>query len=435
MDAHETARAIASEFEAARFWEEPAHRPPGEFSNPGAHSLVWQYGMFETAAGSIIDAHYGFDRLRDTDAVEDRLTGALGAMLTAILDLPHDRIPWARNGYGPTFTALTIAAAECAANAVLCEQQWHGPELRAYYWFLQALPSVLPPTCASHVAAEKAYLDTVIDTHPALIPPAWLGTAPKPTGRVWTAADAYGDHLAVFIETRDPVHGTAAIYLAGLNAADGDYIECAHQYRTLDDAQLAWEYGLEDPQPGRTPTEVVSGEQIAFLSHLREPPFARRPETRALVGEYFRCQRRLTDAIAVLSEHGIDLPTRSADRDKERTKTASAFGTWLSEQQINADPHLVDALVTWWWNTAVPGTEHAVSPERINARLRPGNHDARRMPNVDGMLPLLQAWVGYCTARGQISAELADIALDRLTLAAEQFHLPQDRGFRGAPSA
>lgn len=425
MDAQETARVIAGEFEAARFWEEPAHRPPGEFSSPGAHSLVWQYEMLETAAGSIVAAHYGFDRLSDTEAVEDRLTGALGAMLNAILDLPNDRVPWARAGYGPTFAALTIAAAECAVNAVWSEHQWKGPELRGYYWFLQALPSVLPPSCASKVAAEIAYIDTVLDIDPALIPPAWLGMAPKPTGRVWTAADAYGDHLAVFIETREPVHGTAAVYLTGLNAADGDYIECARQYRTLDDAQLAWEYGLEHPQPGVPPAEVVSGDQLAFLSHLREPPFTRRPETRAQVGEYFRCQRRLTDAIAVLAEHGIDLPPRSADRDEERAKTAGAFGARLSEQQISADPDLVDALVAWWWHAAVPGTEHAVSPERLSARLHPDNPEALRMPTADGVLPLLQAWVCYCTDRDQISAELADIALFRLAHAAEQYDLPE----------
>lgn len=426
MDAQETARVIAREFEAARFWEEPAHRQPGEFSSPGAHSLVWQYEMLETAAGSIVDAHYGFDRLSDTEAVEDRLTGALGAMLTAILDLPHERIPWARNGYGPTFTVLTIAAAECAVNAVLHEQQWTGPELRAYYWFLQALSAVLPPTCASEVAAERAYIDTVIGDDPALIPPAWLGAAPKPTGRVWTAADAFGDHLAVFIETCDPVHGTAAVYLAGLNAADGDYIECARQYRTLGDAQLAWEYELKDPHPGRTPVEVVSGDQLAFLSHLREPPFTRRPETRALVGEYFRCQRRLTDAITVLAERGIDLPPRSADRDKEQTETAAAFGAWLSERQISADPELVEALVAWWWHAAVPGTEHAVSPERLSARLRPDNPNAVRMPAADGaLLLLLQAWVRYCTDRDQISAELADIALYGLAHAAKQYDLSE----------
>jgi hypothetical protein len=90
-------------------------------------------------------------------------------------------------------------------------------------------------------------------------------------------------------------------------------------------------------------------------------------EPRNLMDNWFRAQRRAQELGEALRKRGMPFPPRTnLYRDIDIEPTATGFATWYRER-TSADPDrsALEALAAEWLEGALPGTENAISPHRV----------------------------------------------------------------------
>jgi hypothetical protein len=170
---------------------------------------------------------------------------------------------------------------------------------------------------------------------------------------------------------------------------------------------LAAEFRYPEPYP------VSHGADLQVLTYWDMGElFVTGFESRTVMDNWYRSQRRADDLIAALAKRGVDLPQhRSLVEELDIAPTVKAFTTWYTarhQQAPQGEP--TEALAAEWLENALPGTEHAVSPRRVQTVLQLLG-DWMDGDLADGIRALMPEWIRWNAAEAGLPLEFRDATL------------------------
>lgn len=284
---------------------------------------------------------------------------------------------------------------------------WHG-SLRLLYGMVSLVPvSLLPGVRSELNRASKS-----ARKHPAIRAELadWLSLMPKcaPTGQLWRMLDAYGDRFGVLASVRYPGWETS-IYSFDIDGSAFDRLAGAGEFDTVEEAAAAWRSSVGESATDAEISTVTSSADVECLAHwYPRGPFAEiltGHESRLVFDNLFRARRRFEDLERVLAKRGT--PLAAATREQEDTSAVcDAFGEWFDSRYGKLPSgEAVDALAWEWFAIAMPGTEHAASPERART-MRALVDDWVQDEITAAASALLPEWTRWHAERSGVSGEL-----------------------------
>ncbi|GAA3449066.1 hypothetical protein [Dactylosporangium matsuzakiense] len=286
-----------------------------------------------------------------------------------------------------------------------------GPEWRGAWFCLHGLLSITPAEMSDWVG------EVIEELRPAL-PDAgdgWLAAMSQiaPTGEAWRLVDAYGTRIGLAAEFRYPEPGEPMVYLLDFDISGFPRLESAGVHDDLDHAVTAWRNEVGPSAAGAEPRPIGDGADVAVLTYWDMGElFVTGFESRTVMDNWYRSQRRADDLIAALAKRGVDLPKhRSLVEELDIEPTVTAFTTWYIDHHQQAPaPEPTEALAAEWLETALPGTELAVSPRRVQTVLQLVG-DWMDGDLADGVRALLPEWIRWNAAQVGLPPEFTEAAL------------------------
>jgi hypothetical protein len=317
----------------------------------------------------------------------------------------------AAEGVGATrFGAWTEELVDALAGRVRDgDAGWRGA-----WYCLHGLLSITPAGMAEWVGEVVEQLRPSLpqDAGPQL--PGWLAGMPNvsATGEVWRMVDAYGDRIGLIAGFRYPEPAEPRVYLLDFDASDFPVLVSAGVHDDLDAAAKAWRDELGSATAGAEPQPVTEGADLGVLARWNIGELlVTGYETRIVMDNWYRSQRRADDLIEVLAQRGVRLPPLRPVAESDIEPVVKAFTSWYTARHGRAPAtEPTEVLAAEWCEVALPGTEHAVSPRRIQTLLRLLGHWGDG-PTVDGVRELLPDWIRWNAAETGLTADLVDASL------------------------
>ncbi|MGB3442325.1 MAG: hypothetical protein WBA97_26585 [Actinophytocola sp.] len=358
---------------------------------------------FDPAIKTVLDGAVTLGSANGPRELEQMTAELLGAELHRVVQGDHDGL-W----FSWWFEELISATREQAGeDAVL---------------LLHGLASVGTPACASIAVAALRKLRNAGG-------PAWLDDllSPVATGEVYRMRDAYGTRFAVLAGFSYGQGGTPLVFLFDIDAADAIVrLVRADVFDDVDQAAAAWLADIGDTAGETTPRPVAEPSELLCLTHLdigEDSIFG--DESRVVMDNWFRAQRRVRDLAEALKARGTSLPSAgSLYHDLDLTPMADEFTSWYAGKRgEQPDPEGVDGLVEQWMEGALPETWYAVSPGRIAVQATLIRDSIPDHPVTLAVKSLLPDWLAWLIERAdlpehlregvEINARVATAELDR----------------------
>lgn len=235
---------------------------------------------------------------------------------------------------------------------------------------LHGLTSVCPRPV--RMAAQDALRDVTYELRRAATwreQPEWLELLPRiaATGDVWDMRDVYGTRIAVIAGFSYPGGVDSSVFLFDIDVCGYIRLANAGVFDSVREAAAQWRAQVGDAANGVEPMPVTDANRLECLVQYEhnEAGFDG-DETRAVMDNLFRAERRLRDLREALSERGMPLPPlRSLLHDIDTEPMESAFTEWYALRHgTEPDAEAVAALTEEWMEGRLPESWHAISPHR-----------------------------------------------------------------------
>ena len=289
-----------------------------------------------------------------------------------------------------------------AADALARQEAGHHAVL-----LLHGLASVGTPVSASAAVAACRELGTAGG-------PGWLRDllSPVATGDVYRMRDAYGTRFAVLADFAYGRGGTPFVFLFDIDASDAVVrLVRADVFDDVDQAAAAWLSDVGDTAGEKTPRPVVEPSELMCLTHLNlgeDAIFG--DETRVVMDNWFRAQRRINDLAEALDARGMSLPqAESLYHDLDFTPMTDEFTSWyVGRRGAEPDPDGVAGLAEQWMEGVLPETRYAVSPGRIAAQLTLVRDSIPDHPVTLAVKALFPDWLAWLAERADLPEHLRE---------------------------
>jgi hypothetical protein len=188
------------------------------------------------------------------------------------------------------------------------------------------------------------------------------------------------------------------VFLFDIDASGYVRLAGAGVYDDLDQAAAAWcarTGGQERPQL------VTDPQQLLCLVHCDiGDDIVMGDESRPVLDNWFRAQRRIHDLAEALRQKGMPLPAaESLYHDLDTTPMVEQFSDWYATNRgTRPDPEAVDALADEWMSGTLPETWFSVSPRRVEYQLELINDWIPDAVTIE-VKALLPEWVRWLSER------------------------------------
>lgn len=354
----------------------PPAVPEGLLGSP--RRPVW----FDPAIKTVLDGAEVLASARGPRELEQLTAELLGAELYRAV---HEERQGLRFDLwlGELITATAARAREGAGSA---------------YLLLHGLASVATPGFASVALAERDQLRRSMGGRGV---PAWLYDLPKiaATGEVHRMRDTYGTRFAVIAGFAYPGGTDRSVFLFDIDASGFVRLAGAGVHDDLDQAAGAW---CARTGSQASPHLVTDPQQLLCLVHCDvddEPIMG--DESRPVLDNWFRAQRRIHDLAEALRQKGMPLPANeSLYHDLDTAPMVEQFGDWYAASHgTRPDLEAVEALAEEWMSGTLPETWFSVSPRRIEFLLELIGDWIPDDPVTLEVKSLLPEWVRWLSER------------------------------------
>jgi hypothetical protein len=287
--------------------------------------------------------------------------------------------------------------------------EWQGP-----WWLLQGLASIGSYGLGGWVEENAAKAAASLPIGWQAAQPPWLRsvTQIRATGDVRAMRDAYGTRFGVIAEFRYPGGSDPSWYLFDIDVSGFIILAGMAVFNEADQAAAAWRDAVGASAEGLTPTPLTAEVLTCLMYFDSEEQLIDGAEPRAVMDNWFRGPRRISDLLRTLDERGVELPPyRSLYHDIDFEPMAEAFTAWYSERHGRPlGNEVAEALASEWLEGMLPGTEDAVSPSR-SSFYRGVIADWLDGPGKVETLAVFPEWVRWHGEQYGVPAHLLDIAV------------------------
>ncbi len=357
---------------------------------------------FDPSIKAVLEGAEAITTARGPRAVEAAAAELLGAELFRVLDEDHDGL-W----FAWWFEELVAAA-----GGRIQEKTAGGMPA---FWLLHGLMSIGTPALAS-IALEAR------DQAPKFLAdgvPDWLNDLSQvtATGEVYRMQDDYGTRFAViagfsFGRDTDP-----SMYLFDIDASGFVKLVGAGVFDDVTQAVAAWRAAVGDTAENAHPRLVDDTRELLCLRHCDIGDEAVvGDESRAVMDNWFRAQRRIHEVAEALRKRGKPLPAaESLYHGIDILQMTEPFTAWYADTHgTDPDPEAVGALVEEWMEGALPETWYAVSPRRIRFQRTLISDWIPDSPVTLAVKSLQPDWVRWLSERAGLPDHLRDRVMTAL---------------------
>jgi hypothetical protein len=348
---------------------------------------------FDSSIESVLDGADVLLGARGPRQVEEATARLLGAQLHRALNRGNElRLYW-------WFEEVVAAAAMRVGDGLAgTDGAWQAP-----WRLLHGLTSIGTPELASvagdALAALRPDVRRVSRAAAAPPQPPWLGRMAQitATGEVWQMRDVYGGRIGVVAGFSYPQQTDPSVFLFDIDACGFVALVGAGVFDDVAQAATAWRALVGVAAHDATPHMVRQAEELQSLVYWETGEMhLMGTETRVVMDNWFRAQRRADDLEDALRKRGMPLPqARSLYHDIDIDPAVEAFTGWhIARYGVEPDPEAVGALAEEWLEGALPGTEHMASPHRVEFQLRLIS-DWQQDPVTLASKALLPEWVRW----------------------------------------
>jgi hypothetical protein len=245
--------------------------------------------------------------------------------------------------------------------------------------------------------------------------PEWLPQVPRirATGDVHRIRDAYGTRFGVIIGLDFPGAADRGVYLFDIEASGFIQLVGGGVFDDVEHAASAWRDVVGEAGRGARHEPVTDSGQLQCLAHVNtDRDVISGDESRVVMDNWFRAERRLHDIVAALKKRGMRLPEAgSLYHDIDISVMTEPFTAWYADAfHAKPDPEAVEALAREWMEGALPETWFAASPRRVEHRLQLIGNWVED-PVTDAVREMLPDWVRWLSARAGVPEHLAERAI------------------------
>jgi hypothetical protein len=318
--------------------------------------------------------------------------------------------------HGMWFDWLFQELADAAAGRAVEEAGRQHDAWQAPWRLLYGLTSIGSPALRSIAQDALARARKGLPAGAEAGQPEWLRLLPQiaATGEVWELHDAYGTRFAVIAGFCYPGGTDPSVFLFDIDACGFVRLASAGVFDHVEQAAAAWRALAGEAAGSARPSPVETAERLDCLVHLdTEEAVLDGSESRAVMDNWFRVNRRLHDLGDALRKRGMPLPeAKSLYHDIDAAPMAEAFTAWyLQRHGAQPDPDAVDALAGEWLEGALPSTWHAASPHRVHFQLNLISDWIPDHPVTVAAKALLPEWVRWNGEQSGLLGYLLDHAV------------------------
>jgi hypothetical protein len=246
--------------------------------------------------------------------------------------------------------------------------------------------------------------------------PGWLQLLPEfvATGDVWEMHDAYGCRFGFMASFAYPQGVDPHVFLFDVDTSAFAVLAGGGTFDSVEAAADDWRARVGDAAGQAQPQPVESADHLAYVAdcHLAANMFIG-DETRNVMDNWLRADRRFADLVDVLEKRGMPLPQPKPDDGVDPGPMADEFTAWHVERYgTKPDTQAVEALVAEWMETTHPDTWYRISPRRVGfvrALINDWVADHPATIGASALLPQLVRWLGE---RSGLQEELINPCMD-----------------------
>lgn len=286
------------------------------------------------------------------------------------------------------------------------------------FWLLHGLASIGTPALQSSALAALSRVEKGLRRDAGM--PEWLREAPRvtATGDVVRMRDAYGTRFAVIAGFSYGDGRDSSVFLFDIDVSGFVTLVDAGVFDDTEQAATAWRAKVGDTAEDARAEPVEDPNELLCLVHCDVgDEFTMGKESRAVMDNWFRAQRRIHDLATALRMRGMPMPAaESLYHEVDTTLLTAEFAAWHADRNgAQPDPEAADELATEWMNGAIPETWYAASPQRIDFQLRLINDWNPDHPVTHGVKALMPEWVCWLGERAGLPEDLRERAVTAAT--------------------
>lgn len=280
------------------------------------------------------------------------------------------------------------------------------------FWLLHGLAAMTTPAMQLALTAPSRAVEWLTDDAIARLPE-WLTDVPQiaATGEVFRMRDAYGTRFAVIAGFSYPHGRDRSVFLFDIDASGFVTLVDAGVFDGPEQAATAWRSRVGDAADHARPELVQDPDELLCLVHCdtgNEHLIG--DESRSVMDNWFRTQRRVRDLGEALHKRGMPLPAgESLYQGLDTTPMTEQFTAWHTDTHgTQPDPEAVDALAIEWMEGALPETWYAASPGRVEFQLKLIDDWLPDHPVTIAVKALMPAWVHWLGERAGLPEHLRE---------------------------
>lgn len=231
--------------------------------------------------------------------------------------------------------------------------------------------------------------------------PAWFQLLPEivATGDVWEMRDVYGCRFGFIAGFAYPQGVDPHVFLFDIDLSAFAVLAGAGTFDSVEAAADGWRARVSDAAGQAQPQPIESTEHLAYIRDCRlAANMFIGDESRNVMDNWLRADRRFADLVEVLEKHGTLLPQPEPRDDVDPGPMAEEFTVWYVDRHgTQPDPEAVEALVAEWTETTHPDTWYRISPRRagfVRALIRDWVAEHPVTVGANALLPELVRWLG-----------------------------------------
>jgi hypothetical protein len=299
--------------------------------------------------------------------------------------------------------------ADAATDRIKKEAAGHSVE--PLFWLLHGLAAMAPPGLQPELTAPNRAKKWLPDDIIARLPE-WLTEVPRiaATGEVFRMRDAYGTRFAVIAGFSYPRARDRSVFLFDIDASGFVTLADAGVFDDPEQAATAWRTHVGDAGDHARPEPVEDADELLCLVHLDtgDERAIGGNESRPVMDNWFRTQRRIHDLGRALRKRGMPLPA-AVYRDVDTTVMTEQFAAWYTDAHgTKPDPEAVDALAGEWVEGTLPEAWYAVSPRRVEFQLELIGDWIPDHPVTAAVTALMPDWVRWLGERAGLPEHLRE---------------------------
>lgn len=357
---------------------------------------VW----FDPAIKTVLDGAGALDGASGPRELEQLTVELLGAEMYAALQESHGGL-W----FAWWFEELVAAAA-----ARVVEEADAGVG-RSAFLLLNGLAAVGTPALASVASAASRRVRKLLAGAGL---PEWLDDLSRVegTGEVFRMSDAYGTRFAVLAGFSYGHDREPSVFLFDIDASGIIKLVGAGVFDDVDQAAAAWLAAIGDTAGETMPQPVADPRELLCLVHcdIGDEMGIFGDETRVVMDNWFRAERRHHDLAEALRRRGMPLPApESLYHDLDIKPMTDEFTSWHTDKHgARPDAEALAELAAEWMEGSIPETWYSVSPERVRHHRRLLSDWVQDDPITLAVTALLPDWVAWLSERSGLPKHLRE---------------------------